>query len=80
MHKTFREFNGKIYLLDEFSYFGIGKPDTEERKIMWKKSGLGARLVKKANGKYVVYREYHGDKNEVDGLPLFPEGGKSKLC
>ena len=54
MHKTFREFNGKIYLLDEFSYFGISKPDAEERKTMWKKSGLGARLVKKANGKYVV--------------------------
>ncbi len=74
LHKTFREFNGKIYLLDEFSYFGISKPDAEKRKTMWKKSGLGARLIKKANGKYVVYREYHGDTNEVDGSSLFPVG------
>jgi histone acetyltransferase (RNA polymerase elongator complex component) len=74
MHKTFREFNGKTFMLDEFSYFGISKSDAEKRKEIWKKSGLGARLVKKANGKYVVYREYHGDKNEVDSSSLFPEG------
>ena len=54
MHKTFREFNGKTYLLDEFSYFGISKSDAVKRKAMWKKSGLGARLITKANGKYVV--------------------------
>jgi hypothetical protein len=41
---------------------------------MWKKSGLNARCVKKANGKYVVYREYHGDKDEIDDSALFPEG------
>jgi hypothetical protein len=74
MHKTFREFNGKTYMLDEFSYFGISKSDAEKRKAMWKKSGLGARCIKKANGKYVVYREYHGDTNEVDDAALFPEG------
>ena len=74
MHKTFREFNGKTYLLDEFSYFGISKSDAEKRKAMWKKSGLGARLIKKANGKYVVYSEYHGDTNEVDGSSLFHVG------
>lgn len=66
MHKTFREFNGKTFMLDEFSYFGINKSDAEKRKALWKKSGYGARLVKKANGKYVVYREYHGNQNEVE--------------
>jgi hypothetical protein len=74
MHKTFREFNGKTYLLDEFSYFGISKSEAEKRKAMWNKSGYGARCVKKANGKYVVYREYHGDTNEVDGSSLFHLG------
>ena len=24
MHKTFRNFNGKTYMLDELSYFGLG--------------------------------------------------------
>jgi histone acetyltransferase (RNA polymerase elongator complex component) len=72
MHKTFREFNGKTFMLDEFSYFGISKSDAEKRKALWKNSGYGARLVKKANGKYVVYREYHGDQNEVDSSSLFP--------
>jgi len=61
-------------MLDEYSYFGIGKSDAEKRKAIWKKSGFKARLVKKANGKYVVYREYHGGKNEVDSSSLFPEG------
>lgn len=74
MHKTFREFNGKTYLLDEFSYFGISKADADKRKAMWKKSGLNARCVKKANGKYVVYREYQGDMDELDDSALFPEG------
>lgn len=74
MHKTFREFNGKSYILDELSYFGISKAYAEERKAMWKKKGLGARCVKKANGKYVVYREYRGDTNEVDSSVLFPNG------
>jgi hypothetical protein len=74
MHKTFRKFNGKTYILDEFSYSGISKSDAEIRKAMWKNSGLGARLEKKANGKYVVYREYHGDTDEVDSSSLFPEG------
>jgi len=27
--------------------------------------------VKKANGKYVVYREYRGDKDEIDDSALF---------
>jgi len=56
MHKTYREFNGKTYMLDELSYFGISKSDAEMRKAMWKKSGLGTRCIKKANGKYVVLR------------------------
>jgi hypothetical protein len=42
MHKTFREFNGKTFMLDEFSYFGISKAEAEKRKAMWKKSGLRA--------------------------------------
>jgi hypothetical protein len=74
VHKTFREFNGKTYMLDEFSYFGISKAEAEKRKAMWKKSGLNARCVKKSNGKYVVYREFHGDKGEIEGSALFPEG------
>jgi histone acetyltransferase (RNA polymerase elongator complex component) len=73
MQKTFREFNGKTFMLDELSYFGISKSDAEKRKAIWKKSGFGVRLVKKANGKYVVYYEYYGDKNEVDSSSLFPE-------
>jgi hypothetical protein len=55
MHKTFREFNGKTYMLDEFSYFGISKAYAEKRKAIGKKSGFGARCIIKANGKYVVY-------------------------
>ena len=41
---------------------------------MWKKSGLKARCVKKANEKYVVYRDYHGDKVDIDESELFPKG------
>jgi len=74
MHKTFREFNGKMYMLDELSYFGLEKSDSEKRKAMIKKSGLGARCVKKSNGKYVVYREYTGNINEEDGSSLFRVG------
>jgi hypothetical protein len=61
-------------MLDELSYFGFEKSDAEKRKAMIKKSGLGARCVKKANGKYVVYREYTGDINEEDGSSLFRVG------
>ena len=71
MHKTVREFTGKTYMLDEFSYFGISKSDAEKRKAMWKKSGLGARCIKKANGKYVVYREYQGDIMKKMDLHFF---------
>ena len=60
-------------MLDEFSYSGISKSDAEERKAMWKKNGIGARCVKKAKGKYVVYREYHGDKDDIDASELFPD-------
>ena len=74
MHKTFREFNGKTYMLDEFSYFGISKSDAEKRKAMWKKGGFGARCIKKANGKYVVYREHPGDVNAEYGSSLFRVG------
>ncbi|HET8689528.1 MAG TPA: hypothetical protein VFM18_23195 [Methanosarcina sp.] len=74
MHKTFREFNGKTFMIDELSYFGLSKSDAEERKAMWKKSGLGVRCIKKANGKYIVYREYPGDTNEEDGSSLFHVG------
>jgi hypothetical protein len=70
MRKTFREFNGKMYMLDELSYFWLIKSDAEKRKIMLKKSGLGVRCIKKANGK-LVYREYLGDINEEDGSSLF---------
>jgi hypothetical protein len=38
--------------LDEFSYFVTSKAEAEKRKDMWKKSGLNARCVKKANGKW----------------------------
>lgn len=71
MHKTFREFNGKMYMLDELSYFGLSKSDAEKRKVTLKKSGLKVRCIKKANSKYVVYREYLGDINEEDGSSLF---------
>ena len=64
----------KHFMLDEFSYFGISKADAEKRKAMWKKSGLGARCIKKANGKYVIYREYLGDLNKEDGSSLFHDG------
>ncbi|WP_230627548.1 hypothetical protein [Methanosarcina barkeri] len=72
MQKTFRKFNGKTFMLDEFSYSGVCKSDAEKRKSMWKKNGLGVRCIKKTNGKYVVYREYHGDPNELDDSSLFP--------
>ena len=58
MLKTYREFNKKTYMLDELSYFGLSKSDAEKRKEMWKKNGLGARCIKNAIGKYVLYREY----------------------
>jgi len=61
-------------MLDEFSYFGLEKSDAEKRKAMLKKSELGARCIKKANGKYVVYREYPGDINAEDGSSLFRVG------
>ena len=58
MQKTYREFSGKTYMLDELSYFGLSKSDAEKRKAMWKQNGLCARYIKNANGKYVLYREY----------------------
>jgi hypothetical protein len=70
MQKTFRKFNDKTFMLDEFSYSGICKSDAEKRKSMWKKNGLGARCIKKTNGKYIVYREYHGDPNELDDITV----------
>ena len=74
MHMTFREYNSKTYMLNEFSYFSISKAEAKKRKAMWKKSGLGARWMKKANGKYLVYREYPGNINEEDGSSLFHVG------
>ncbi|SFT78589.1 hypothetical protein SAMN02910340_02376 [Methanosarcina thermophila] len=41
---------------------------------MLKKSGLGVRCIKKANGKYVIYREYIGDINKEDGSSFFRVG------
>ena len=61
-------------MFNEFSYFEISKSDSKKRKAMWKKSGLGARCVKKANGKYIVYREYPGEINAEDGSSLFHVG------
>jgi len=61
-------------MLDELSYFGLEKSDAEQRRAMWKKNGLNARCVKKANGKYVVYREYPTAINEEDGSSLFHVG------
>ncbi len=40
MHKTFREFSGKTYMLDELSYFGLSKSDAEKRKAMLRRVGL----------------------------------------
>jgi hypothetical protein len=74
MQKTFRKFNGKTYMLDELSYSGLDKSDAEKRKAMIKKSGLGIRCVKKANGKYVIYREYVGDIDNEDGSSFFRVG------
>lgn len=47
MQKTFRKFNGNIYILDEFSYFGLSKSVAEKRKTTLKKGGLGVRYIKK---------------------------------
>ena len=58
MLETYREFNEKTYMIDEFTYFGLEKSDAEKRKIMWKQNGLKARCIKKTMGKYVIYREY----------------------
>jgi hypothetical protein len=74
VQKTFRKFNDKTYMLDEFSYFGLSKSDAEKRKAMIKKSGLGVRCIKKANDKYVIYCEYIGDINKEDGSSLFKVG------
>ena len=74
MHKTYRKFNKKTYILDELSYFGLSESDAEKRKAMWKKSKLGARLIKKANGKFVVYREYPDAISEEDGSAFFHVG------
>ncbi len=35
------------------------------------KSGFGTGCIKKANGKYVIYREYIGDINKEDGSSFF---------
>ena len=64
--QNFQRINGNTFILDEFSYFGISKADAEKRKAMWKKSGLGVRCIKKANGKYVIYRECPGAICEDD--------------
>jgi len=61
-------------MLDELSYSGLDKADAEKRKAIIKRSGLGARCVKKANGKYVIYREYVGDINKEDGSSFFRVG------
>lgn len=58
MHETYIEFNGKTYMFDELSYFGLEKSDAKKRKAMWENSGLEVRCVKGVNGKYVIYREY----------------------
>jgi hypothetical protein len=71
MQKTFRKFNGKTYMLDEFSYLGLSESVAEKRKAMLKKNGLRVRCIKKANGKYVIYREYVGDINKEDGSSFF---------
>jgi hypothetical protein len=73
MHQTYRKFNKKTFMLDELSYFGLSESDSEKRKAMWKKSGLGARCIKQANGKYVLYRECPGVIYE-DGSSLFHVG------
>ncbi len=52
MQKTFRKFNGKTYMLDEFSYLGLSESVAEKRKAMLKKNRLRVRCIKKANGKY----------------------------
>jgi hypothetical protein len=71
MQKTFRKFNGKTYMLDEFSYLGLSESVAEKRKAMLKKNGLRVKCIKKANGKYVIYREYFGDINKEDGSSFF---------
>ena len=53
---------------------GVCKAEAEKRNNMSKKSGLKVRCVKKANEKYVAYREYHRDKVEIDESELFPKG------
>jgi hypothetical protein len=48
----------KTYMLDKFSYSCISKSDAEKRKAMWKKSGLGVRCIKKADGKISIFPKY----------------------
>jgi hypothetical protein len=47
MNETYKVFNGKTYMIDELSYFGLSKSDAEKRKTMWKENGLGARCIKR---------------------------------
>jgi hypothetical protein len=64
----------KPTFLMSLANFGLSKSGAEKRKTMWKKSGLGVRCIKKANGKYVVYWEYPGVIPEEDGSSLFHVG------
>ncbi len=58
-------------MLDVFSYLGLSESVAEKRKAKLKKNGLRVRCIKKANGKYVIYREYVGDINKEDGSSFF---------
>lgn len=55
---TYRRWNGKQYLLDEQTYFGVTASVAIKYKKEWKIRGYSARAVKLQNGKYLIYRQY----------------------
>jgi len=56
--QTYRKFNGKYFMLDEYTQYGITKQNATARKNMWKSKGHLVRMIEIGNGKYVVYRQY----------------------
>lgn len=58
---TYRRWNGKQYILDEFTYSGLTENDATKRAKMWRENGYSTRSVKiEKDGKigYILYRQY----------------------
>lgn len=56
--ETYRTFQGKKFILDELSYYGISEKDAKKLKEMWHENGYKVRTEKTEDNKYRVYREY----------------------